>query len=589
MPSADAMSPVWIQHSESRVAARVCSESWPETHVTRSVRIAGVERGAHCSRRVVPPSSYRVAARSSVGVDLRGGGVVDRDGLAFTVAEKPVSGDHRAPRGHLPSRTRRSARGARAPRRRPTLHNASGVPSRRSCTHRRALGARRVAKRARAGCHPHGQAMGRPPRERRGSVRAQGCGVRPGASIPDSWVDQRSHGGTVGPVVVVTATRERVRGDIVRLVHRGLGVPDFSRAVTRILPAGRPLRRVLPPDDRPGDPAADRRGRRERPSRRGDGPAHRDRAAGAGLQQVRRARTRPRRRPASAKPPRVTSTGASVSASSGGRPSGFEDELRRRPLRRHGDVGRPDAAPRGEASPLHARRGALRGVAGRAPGRRSPAGPRCSATRSRRRHGSADGAATATPGSWCSRPTTPSRWPTGRPTTGSTSWAPATAAAGISSRSSSSPSPPGPAGRRGRRRPRRRRRPGPGPHLGGALGGRAGLAPRRRPRLPGRRPAGGGPSARAGAADRRRLRLHRTRAAGHRAGGAGPLDERDRRAAAPVGVHRAGPPEVDLREVRYRFTRRSRGPALLRPLRTAPLRRWRPRAVDGEALDPTPR
>ncbi len=36
-------------------------------------------------------------------------------------------------------------------------------------------------------------------------------------------------------MVVATAARDRVRGDIGRLVHRGLGVQDFSRAVTRIL------------------------------------------------------------------------------------------------------------------------------------------------------------------------------------------------------------------------------------------------------------------------------------------------------------------------------------------------------------------
>ncbi len=41
--------------------------------------------------------------------------------------------------------------------------------------------------------------------------------------------------GTVGFVVVVTATRERVRGEILRQVHRGLGVPDLARAVAPIL------------------------------------------------------------------------------------------------------------------------------------------------------------------------------------------------------------------------------------------------------------------------------------------------------------------------------------------------------------------
>jgi hypothetical protein len=36
-------------------------------------------------------------------------------------------------------------------------------------------------------------------------------------------------------VVVAAATREAVRGEVVRLVHRGLGVPDYARAVSRIL------------------------------------------------------------------------------------------------------------------------------------------------------------------------------------------------------------------------------------------------------------------------------------------------------------------------------------------------------------------
>jgi DNA-binding CsgD family transcriptional regulator len=36
-------------------------------------------------------------------------------------------------------------------------------------------------------------------------------------------------------VVVAASARKRVRGDIVRLVHRNLGVQDFSRTVTRIL------------------------------------------------------------------------------------------------------------------------------------------------------------------------------------------------------------------------------------------------------------------------------------------------------------------------------------------------------------------
>ena len=97
-----------------------------------------------------------------------------------------------------------------------------------------------------------------------------------------------------------------------------------------------------------------------------------------------------------------------------------------------------------------------------------------------------------------------------------------------------------------------------------------GSASRRRPRIPGRDPAGGGPPVRTGSADRRCVRLHRTRAASHRAGGSGLPDQGDRRASAPVGVYGAGPPEVDLREVGYWLPRRSRSPALLRPLRAAP-------------------
>ena len=91
-----------------------------------------------------------------------------------------------------------------------------------------------------------------------------------------------------------------------------------------------------------------------------------------------------------------------------------------------------------------------------------------------------------------------------------------------------------------------------------------------RPRLPGRRPAGGGAPARVGADDRRRLRLHRPRARRDRASGPRLLDERDQRAAPSRRVHGAGPLEVDLREVRRRLTWRAGGPPVLRPLRAAP-------------------
>ena len=57
------------------------------------------------------------------------------------------------------------------------------------------------------------------------------------------------------------------------------------------------------------------------------------------------------------------------------------------------------------------------------------------------------------------------------------------------------------------------------------------------------------------------------RAPGHRAGGAGPVHQADRRTAADVGLHRAGPPEVGLRQVRHRVPRPPGRQALLRPPR----------------------
>ena len=45
----------------------------------------------------------------------------------------------------------------------------------------------------------------------------------------------------------------------------------------------------------------------------------------------------------------------------------------------------------------------------------------------------------------------------------------------------------------------------------------------------------------------------------------GVLHERDRRSPPPLGVHGAGPPEVDLREVRHQLPWCPRLPAVLRP------------------------
>ena len=54
------------------------------------MRIAGLERGAQRCGRVVPTSSYRVAAFASLRIDLGGGRGVDRDRLVFAAPEKTV-------------------------------------------------------------------------------------------------------------------------------------------------------------------------------------------------------------------------------------------------------------------------------------------------------------------------------------------------------------------------------------------------------------------------------------------------------------------------------------------------------------------
>ena len=69
--------------------------------------------------------------------------------------------------------------------------------------------------------------------------------------------------------------------------------------------------------------------------------------------------------------------------------------------------------------------------------------------------------------------------------------------------------------------------------------------------------------------DRRHARLHRTRTDDHRAGRPRSADEGDLQPAAPVGVHRAGPPQVDLRQDRDQFPWRARGQVVPRPPRAA--------------------
>ena len=78
--SADAMSPVWIQHSERRVAASVCTDSWFVTHVTRAcgsatANAASMPADASCQRcRIASPPAPRststcaAAALSTVAV-----------------------------------------------------------------------------------------------------------------------------------------------------------------------------------------------------------------------------------------------------------------------------------------------------------------------------------------------------------------------------------------------------------------------------------------------------------------------------------------------------------------------------------------
>ena len=77
--------------------------------------------------------------------------------------------------------------------------------------------------------------------------------------IHPRFVGRRPRGaGMVDPWERRAAARKRVRGGVVRVVHRNLGVEDFARAVTRHPGPRRALGRGLPADGRLGDPAADR-------------------------------------------------------------------------------------------------------------------------------------------------------------------------------------------------------------------------------------------------------------------------------------------------------------------------------------------
>ena len=91
-------------------------------------------------------------------------------------------------------------------------------------------------------------------------------------------------------------------------------------------------------------------------------------------------------RPASVARPRATSTGAFASVSSGGRTASQTSCAGARG--RNGKLGRTHAAPRSEASAVHADRGPLRGIAGRTARGRVATGHgagRCDRRRRRRR------------------------------------------------------------------------------------------------------------------------------------------------------------------------------------------------------------
>ena len=254
----------------------------------------------------------------------------------------------------------------------------------------------------------------------------------------------------------------------------------------------------------------------------GDGPAHRDRAAGTRLQQVHRAGRGPRPGGEPERGHRAATSTGSLRQRELRRPSGFEDELRAVLADASGTWGALTLlreAKRPHFTPAEVRFVAsLAGVARRRP----PAGR---AARRRRRR-----TTTTTPGSSCWRADdtvemanrAADRWLDELD-------------AGVTRRAHRSSSPSvaaDPAPAIGRRRLVRRAWPGPGsapaPGAGSSCAVRSSATATDRP---GRGLAGGGPPAGAGPADRRRLRLHRTRAAGHRARGAGA----SRRARSPTG------------------------------------------------------
>ena len=315
--------------------------------------------------------------------------------------------------------------------------------------------------------------------------------------------------------MAATGERQRVRDEVVRLVHRIADVPQLAHEVTRVLrravpfdgtclltmdpatllPTGDVVENALPPS------AAVRLTEIElrEPDVNKFTDLARGRLPAAGLAEAtageldRSTRHRELRRP-----------------------SGFDDELRVVLTGATRHVGRAHAAARGTAPPLHAGGHAAHGLARRAARRRRPPGrPARGRGRRRRRHRAAGAGTRLLP-----RDRQPGRAPLAR-------------RAGSGDGRASS----GRAARRGRpgsgdragRADRRDRCLGTDPDPDGQVGDRAGLAAGRRAGRPGRRAPGDGAPGRARPAHRRRLRSHGPRAPGHRTGGAGVPHERDRR------------------------------------------------------------
>ena len=311
---------------------------------------------------------------------------------------------------------------------------------------------------------------------------------------------------------------DRIRDDVTRLAHRGMGVPEFSlkaahalrRAVpfdgvcvltldpATLLPTGHVIENGLPPSH--------------------GAPLLRDRDPRAGLQQVRPiSHARPRRRRASALRP----SGRARSQPAPPRAAQSERVRRRAACRarlRRAAVGRHRAAARARPPRLHAGRDAAarRVLAARS---RKGCGARSSSARvvERRRP------RTTRQASCCSATTARSRTPTPRVAAGWTSSGSTTSDPPVAVRTVANRAREVAAGSGGGRRPCA------GPDAGGTVAARARLDARRPDRGDHRARPLTGPHA----ADRRRLRPHPARAAGHRSSSR----RASRPTRSPVALH----------------------------------------------------